>query len=322
MIRGHRENLNLLKNLIRNDRLTHANIFSGRSGIGKKMVAMECAKDLLCTEGTAACGRCLSCREYDNGANPDYLEISEPDGIIKVARVKEIVDFVSTRPILSSRKVIVIDEAEKMNVESQNKFLKTLEEPPSFCTMFLVTSNESKLLDTIKSRCTTYDFKPLEKNEIVDILTGEYDAKELEFAAKFASGSITGAMNILGDDFTKEIISLPEEIMEEIIREDELRLIKIGNRFDRDKGNINLLLDYLLTWIRDISIVKGNVSSTLVLSSDKLDVLKRQSNYFDMDKLMSFRNDIEQAKTRIERNVNPSVTLSYCLLKLQEDYKK
>ena len=188
-----------LKTSIEKNNISHSYMFIGKSSIGKKLFAREFAKKIMCLnlENSVALDNenavktlikdesgavselynkaesesdCESCIKFEAGSNPDYSEIF-PDGkTLKVEQIRKMQEKIAEKPILSNRKVYVIDDADLMNEESQNCLLKTLEEPPRYAVIILIVSNESKILSTIKSRCILVKFNALSDNEIKTII--------------------------------------------------------------------------------------------------------------------------------------------------------
>ena len=175
-----------LKSSIENNNISHSYMFIGKSSIGKKLFAREFAKKVMCLKlnnnvesdkyemkdefklhnKKDMYSDCESCVKFEAGSNPDYLEIA-PDGkTLKVEQIRKMQEKIAEKPIISNRKVYVIDDADLMNEESQNCLLKTLEEPPKYAIIILIVSNESKILSTIKSRCILVKFNMLSNDEI------------------------------------------------------------------------------------------------------------------------------------------------------------
>ena len=147
----------------------HAYLFSGDDGIGKRLMALRFAQALSCetppsSSQADSCGRCRACEQIDSGAYPDLLVIEpEQDKAnpqIKIDRVREIERHVIYRPLLSARKICIIDDADRLNTNAANAFLKTLEDPPEHSLFILVTSRPLRLLATVRSRCLTLRFSP------------------------------------------------------------------------------------------------------------------------------------------------------------------
>ena len=172
----------------------------GTKGIGKKEFAKEFAKGILCVnEENKLCNSCKSCIEFVNSNNPDYYEIGlqEDENSIKIESIRQMQKRVQELPIVSKRKVYIIDDSELMTKEAQNCLLKTLEEPPSFVTIILIVSNENLILNTIKSRCLKLYFNNLTEEEIKRYINSKIiDVEFSENMLKASNGSIGKAINI------------------------------------------------------------------------------------------------------------------------------
>ena len=145
---------------IENKKVSHSYMFVGKSGIGKRLFARELAKGLLGDFGK-------DILNYE-----DYKEIVPAEGkkIISVDQIREVIKEANELPTNSDKRVFVIDDADKMNVEAQNSILKTLEEPPEYVVIILIVTNENKMLETIKSRCNIIRFNSLKDEEIENYL--------------------------------------------------------------------------------------------------------------------------------------------------------
>ncbi len=148
-----------LETAISTGEISHSYMFVGISGIGKSLFAREFAKKIICTDEA-------SLVKFDANSNPDYVEI-EPEGkTIKIEQIRNIQTKIAEKPIVSQKKVYVINDADSMSEEAQNCLLKTLEEPPEYAIIILVASNESNLLATIKSRCVIVNFTRLTNEQL------------------------------------------------------------------------------------------------------------------------------------------------------------
>jgi len=192
-------------------RSAHAYIFAGLDGVGKFKTAREWGKMLLCRnpsvqgEFADSCGSCESCRLFEAGSHPDYqrvykelLQFTE-DGKGKktpldlpIDVIREfLIDKVSVRPVLSGRRVFIITEAEKLNRFSQNALLKVLEEPPSYCHIFLVCTRMDKLLSTTKSRCQIIRFGLVSEDRIIAKLKEmQVEPAQARYWARLSQGSM------------------------------------------------------------------------------------------------------------------------------------
>ena len=149
-ILGNEKNKNILSKSIELNKTLHSYIFWGTEGIGKKLIAKEFAKKILCTDNKENNCKCKSCIEFDSNNNPDFSLIEGLDGKVKIEQIREMQRKVAEKPIISNKKVYIINDADTMTTEAQNCLLKTLEEPPEYITIFLICSNENNLLSTIK----------------------------------------------------------------------------------------------------------------------------------------------------------------------------
>lgn len=209
---GHEKVKIKLEKIIESNSISHAYLFSGKEGIGKKTLAIEFAKSIMCNESTNFdyCGNCESCITFESGN--DFKIIFPTKNVIKVDEIREFCGELFLKPTKTSHKVFIIDNAECMNEQAQNALLKVLEEPPLYATIILITSNKEKLLNTIKSRVVDVQFDFLSNEEIKKIL----DSRNIEYAEdaiKYANGSLKKALDFVNDelfDIAKEVAKLLE----------------------------------------------------------------------------------------------------------------
>ena len=186
---GHEESKNTLENDIVNDKVSHAYLFSGIEGIGKKELALEFARKLLNTDHLNAC------------IDFKYIEKAEDSTVIKVEQIrKKLADDVHIAPATCDRKVYIINDAHLMNEEAQNAILKTLEEPPAYVVIILITHKEQELLTTVISRVNKLKFNKLNDEEL-DELTIKSTGNKLDVLQhEYADGSLKIALELLKDN--------------------------------------------------------------------------------------------------------------------------
>ena len=165
-ILGNEKVKDILKKAVQHNTVLHSYLFVGEEGIGKSLFAKEFAKSILCLGKEKPCEACKSCIEIEENNQPDYIEIVPDGNSIKIEQIRNMQLKVAEKPIVSTKKVYVIQEADTMTQEAQNALLKTLEEPPEYITIILIASNENSILNTIKSRCTKIVFEPLSNEEL------------------------------------------------------------------------------------------------------------------------------------------------------------
>ena len=156
---GNNKIKDFLNQSIGEQHVSHSYLFVGIDGIGKTLFAREFAKKILCLNGKG--DSCESCIKWDSNNHPDFLQIEPENNTIKIEQIRNMQEEISVKPIASNKKVFLIVNSDCMTKESQNCLLKTLEEPPEYATIILTTYNESKLLNTIKSRCMKIPFQKI-----------------------------------------------------------------------------------------------------------------------------------------------------------------
>ncbi|MEX2286247.1 MAG: DNA polymerase III subunit delta' [Planctomycetaceae bacterium] len=214
-VRGHQHQVEMFRRSIRRGRLAHAYLFVGDEGIGKQTFARTLCQCLLCQRcddaQLDACGECHACRQMQAGSHPDFLSIGRPEGksdlpIKLIAgsperRGREGLCFdLSLRPIAGDRRLAIIDDADHMNAVSANALLKTLEEPPDYSLIFLISATAETLLPTIRSRCQLVRFSPLPSADVAYLLGKLEVVESLEEANQLAAlsgGSLAAARQLL-----------------------------------------------------------------------------------------------------------------------------
>jgi len=189
-IKGHERPLRILQGTIRRNRVPSALLFTGDSGIGKRSSALLYIQALNCLERQDgdACGTCTSCRKIASGNHPDMLSI-QPDGNeIRIETMRSVEEFLAMKPFEGRKKAVLIDEADAMNINASNAFLKTLEEPPADSVILLVTASPDTLPDTIRSRCFQVRFSPLPAAACNAVLNAAQTAGIDDTARRLAMG--------------------------------------------------------------------------------------------------------------------------------------
>ncbi len=195
-VRGH-ESLRLaFQEVVQKDRLAHAYLFIGPSGVGKALFARELAKALLCLNRQeaqlSACDECASCRQIEAGSHRDFIHARRPEESLEfpIALMREVCQRFTMKSSLGRGNFAIIEDADDLNEESANCFLKTLEEPPPRSMIVLISTSADRQLSTIVSRCQTVRFSPLSDELVRDILGEQgHDAEMIERLIPLAEGS-------------------------------------------------------------------------------------------------------------------------------------
>lgn len=282
---------NILEENIKRNHITHSYLMVGIQGIGKKMIAKEYAKAILCLNENKPCNNCKSCIEFNTDNNPDFLCVEPEGNNIKIEQVRKLQKQIQAKPVVSTRKVYIIDDADLMTKEAQNCLLKTLEEPPEFASIILIGTNENSFLTTIKSRCMILHFNRLEDVEVKKYLEQNYDEKNItQGMLDIASGSIGRAINLKDKQEQYEKI---EQLINSLDKKDLIDIVKSAEILYKSKDDINDMLDY---------------ANVILLRKAKTNYL-----YTNCIKI------VENTKKRLNQNANYDMSIDNMLFKIWEE---
>ncbi|HGM3506176.1 TPA: ATP-binding protein [Clostridioides difficile] len=296
-----------LTNSIKKNKLNNAYMFEGIDGIGKKKFADELSKLLL---------------DYENLENsPDYVLIKPDGNSIKIAQIRNLQSDIVVRPH-KEYKIYVINNAEKMTVEAQNALLKTLEEPPNYAIIILVTNNKESLLETIKSRCDIIKFSPIPMENLKSYLinTG-IEEERAQLLATFSRGSIENALNL---SQSTEFSVMREDIQQYIqimLDKNIVEILNIPNNMEKYRNQIISLLDIMINYFRDIILLKENVNKNMLINVDKLVFIQNMSGKISYSQLSKIIDIIEDAKSKIKSNCNFNISIQVMSLNIYEVIK-
>ncbi|RMD47214.1 MAG: DNA polymerase III subunit delta' [Aquificota bacterium] len=269
---GHEREKKFIRKILDRNYKSFSLLFEGKKCSGKKLVALQTARAFLCEKKYGfGCNECESCKlvnntikniyENKNLTPHPYLKIVKPENQkeIKIDQIREVINFLRLKT--DSGKVVIIDDAEKMNIESMNALLKTLEEPPENSMLILITESHTFLLPTIVSRTQKIRFKPLSNQEIYEILLSKgIDKEKAKKIALLSDGSLCNALFIINHEniykFTKDIFNLIVKI-DEIHPEGIITFIENVEKLDIE--NIYNILDLLNVFMHK-TMLKGEIS--------------------------------------------------------------
>lgn len=274
---GNQKNKKILADIIIKNKIANAYMFIGQESIGKFLFAKEFAKAILCLNENKPCNKCKSCLEFDNSNNPD-LTIIEPDGNnVKIEQIRELNRKVVEKPIVSTKKVYIINDGQNITKEAQNALLKTLEEPPEYVTIILITTSESAFLPTIKSRCTKINFNKLTEEEMLKILKEKYNYQNVgNIVYKTSNGSISKAIQIIEKQSEFEDIN---KMFSNLEHANVIDLINSKEVVFKDKEDINSILDYIITIFFEKIKDNRKYIECIEIAENAKERLRKNSNY-------------------------------------------
>ncbi len=311
------------KKSIEEKKVAHAYIIEGEIRSGKEFIAKVFSQALLCEgDGDKPCGTCQSCFQMENNAHPDFYVLShDKPSMIGVDDVREqIVNSVSTKPFKGKYKIYVINDAEIMTEQAQNALLKTLEEPPEYVIIILLTTSKDKLLQTIQSRCVKLSLKPVDKTVLKKFLMKEFKVPDYkaDIAVSFSQGNLGKAkMLIINEDFDKmkaEAISLLKHINEM----DAPDIMEAINKVKEYKYDEIDYLDIFSVWYRDVLLFKATNDVNDLIFKQEIQYIKtvaKRTSYEGIDEIVQA---LEKAKTRIKAKANFETCMTLLLEVIKE----
>lgn len=308
---------------IENNKLSHAYIICGERYSGKEFIAKVFAQALMCeSEENKPCGKCKNCIQAEASSNPDIIKVThEKPSIIGVDDIRENVNAdILIKPYGGKRKIYIINEAEKMNPQAQNALLKTLEEPPEYATIMLLTTNLEQLLPTIISRCVVLNMRPVADKEVKKYLM-EYEHivdYQADICVAFARGNLGKAKLLARND---EFDSIREEalhLMKHIKDMEIYELTQAVKRANEFKLEINDYLDLICVWYRDVLMFKATADANNLIFHEEIQYIRKVADLTTYEKLQDIIDALEKAKKRISSNVSFELTMELLFLTLQE----
>lgn len=314
--------------MARRDRLPHAFLVSGRTGIGKVEFAREFARSLLCESpiDRLACGQCPSCHWFGQSNHPDYREIfpeaaDEGDGetaeaeagkeagkkslVIKIDQVRAIRDFVSLSTHRAGHRVIVLHPAEALQPAAANALLKTLEEPPPATVMLLVADRPARLLPTIRSRCETVALRtPPREHALAWLRAG--GASDPEVALALAGGAPLLAA-ALAEPRERE---WRKKVVGELSRPDGAHPLSFAAGFERPLLERTLFV--MQTWVHDLVRLKSAGEPRHHV--DAVPALKAKARRTRLEPLLALDRELLEARRLVAHPLNARLVAEHLMM--------
>ncbi len=321
---GHEREIAHLEKAIRAGKVSHAYIFSGEKGCGKLTLAKAFAMTLQCTdEREQPCGKCHSCRQAMSGNHPDIVILRhDKPNTIGVEDVREqLVGDVRIRPYNGKYKIYIVPDAEKMTAQAQNAILKTIEEPPEYAVILLLTTNEQSFLDTIRSRCVLIGMKPVPDERVKRYLMEQAQIPDYEadICAAFAQGNIGKAVRLATSEDFGAIKASAMRLVRGIGSMEISEIIDYVKEVQDYKISIQDYLDILALWYRDMVYFKATRDLDGVVFKDEIRTIRETVKICSYEGAEEVMKAIENAKTRLSANVNFDLTMELLFLVIKEN---
>ncbi|WP_068612866.1 DNA polymerase III subunit gamma/tau [Paenibacillus tuaregi] len=338
---GQQHIIRTLQNAIREDRLSHAYLFSGPRGTGKTSAAKILAKAVNCEKGPAAepCNECEACRRITAGAVMDVLEIDAASnrGVEEIRDLREKVKYAPTEV---RHKVYIIDEVHMLTTEAFNALLKTLEEPPPHVMFILATTEPHRLPATVISRCQRFDFRRVSLEEQSDRLKQiceqeniQADDEAVQYIARLSDGGMRDALSILDQisSFTDGHVTYEQvlamtggiasrqfaELAEALSRRDIGGMLQIIEGFMQEGKSADKCMENLMYYFRDLLMIKM-VPKAEHMTERVLDAreFEEMAKAFTKPQLFGIIDTLNHYQTEMKYAAQPQMLFEVALLKL------
>jgi len=323
-ILGHEQIIEHLQNAIQMKKVSHAYILDGEEGAGKMMLARAFAQTLQCERGgTEPCGECHSCKQALSGNQPDIITVGhEKPASIGVEDIRgQLCGDIQIKPYSSPYKIYIVDEAEKMTVQAQNALLKTIEEPPAYGVILLLTTNADAFLPTILSRCVTLKLRPVKSEVIRAYLMEKYQIPDYQadVCTAFARGNVGKAQRLAQSEQFAELKDHLIHLLRHLRDMEIYELTEAVRSASEYKAEIGDYLDLMALWFRDVLLFKATRQIDGLVFAEEIGDISAQAQKSSYEGLERILKALEKAKVRLKANVNFELTMELLMLTIKEN---
>lgn len=301
-------------------RVSHAYLFTGGAGAGKRLLANTFAKALQCEgQGGRPCCACASCAVFDSGNHPDVIYVRTEKKSIGVDEIREqVLETVDLKPYRFACKIYIMENADTMTVQAQNALLKTLEEPPSYARFLLLAERAEAFLPTILSRVAAIRLRPLPEQEIAAYLREKAHVPEEEcgsFAA-YAQGRIGRALELLEDEDFRQMRQDMLQRLEALPGMGEADVFAMAKDLEGYKNDLRFL-DIMELWYRDLLAAKCLRDEGFLIEKDRKDAIFRAAKE-PPERLARNARAIHRARKQLAQNANFRLVMEAMLMEIKE----
>ena len=322
---GHKNIIKYISSAVQADAVSHAYILNGERGSGKRLLANLFAMSLQCqnrAEDGEACGKCQSCKQAQSGNQPDIIKVThEKPNTISVDDIRtQVNNDIVIKPYSSKYKIYIIPEADLMSAQAQNALLKTIEEPPEYAVIMLLTSNIDSLLPTIRSRCVRLDLKVVDDSLVKEYLMEHLQVPDYqaEIDASYAQGSIGKAKEAATSQEFADMTANALKILKYANSMEVYELTEAIKTLTADKNNINDYLDIFQFWFRDVLMFKATREIDNLVFKQEINFIREQASERSYENIEKILEALEKTKVRLRANVNLELALELLFLTIRE----
>ena len=317
-VRGHDLQIGMLARTIRNGRVPSAYLFAGLEGIGKRLTAESVSQALNCRERPGeGCGACSTCKKITRHIHPDCISLEVHGDSIKIDQIRDIQKRILFHPFEGNKKVVIIDDAEKMTPQASNCLLKSLEESLPDTLFILISSEMSALLPTIISRCQVIRFAPLPA-QLIRLMVEERvtdNTREVDLIVSLCGGSAGRAFAMVDCGVLTDRKNLFDSV-KRLPQGGLSSIIDVADELASMKEAVADKLELLKTWYHDLMVFQVKELKTRVVNSDLLGEIEKESGTFSLQELFTKWDAVKEAQLLLKRNANPQLIMEHMLITL------
>lgn len=321
---GQESIISYMKNAIKLNKISHAYIINGEKGMGKKTIAKIFSMTLQCEKGgDEPCMQCHSCKQAISNNHPDIRWIThEKSSTIAIDEVREqINNDILIKPYSSKYKIYIVDEAEKLTIQAQNALLKTIEEPPAYGIIMLLTNNKDSFLQTILSRCVALEMRPVASTDIINYLREkekipDYQAK---MVVNFAGGNLGRAIRLASMEEFNELKDMVIRHLTGICDASVTDISGYVKEAATFKDNISEYIDLMVAWFRDVLIFKASKDINQLIFKEDISLIEKYVIRISYNGINRIFEAADKVVLRLRANVNFDLTIELLLMCIREN---
>lgn len=313
-----------LQNALTTKKISHAYIINGEKSSGKEYIAKVFSMALQCeSDGLEPCQECRACKQALSNNQPDIIRVGhEKPNTISVDDIRgQINNDVAIKPYSSPYKIYIVNEAEKMTLQAQNAILKTLEEPPEYAVILLLTSNVNALLPTILSRCVVLNMKPVADEKVRKFLMEELRVPDYkaDVCVAFARGNIGKAKALASSEEFENVKSEALSLLKYIQDMELHEIVAAIKKISEYKLEISDYFDIMAIWYRDVLLFKATKDANHLVFREELGALRKCAQRSSYEGIETVIHALDTAKRRMDANVNFDLVMELLLLTIKEN---